>query len=631
MNIFPVLLLYLVFLLTLGKAQNNTNLSLRDSCDPVPTLKITNRTRELECCNEILQKFQRRWFNESIYLTSVLATLQAWNCPQFNEECTNRTFDFTTYTALVYERFCNESKLIKECASKVIQVQQSSLPAVASSFDLTNTSWSSLAQNLTSASISSSDLEEPCIQIALLDSPSGGYGNYHEIKNYILPFCEAAWCGYDTDTFTTRRISSWSCMPSRCRANIIILMTVSILLAIAITIGNATVIVVYGTSKKLLHSQTIFRLALGCADFIVGAVIFPAAVYTLYALFLMVTNFEVPYEVTGDAIDGTNMVTIKIRRIQNSEQAQEANFLPYYAEIIGFVTTLSFTLSIYLLAVSGIDRLIALWRPLRYAQDKAKRFAWISCLVTLALASLVSSTPFYVTSLRYAVSGSMLVTIVGASSLIVYICAFILPLIFTWSVSLAIYFVAKRNFKERRQLYINAQQNLQQHRRLNRILALIVTAFSLSIIPTILVLIIVIFLPNTSPIFRGQKYNSFNNAIANALELIAAIILTCNSLWNCLIYSARNKEFRKVAAKRYEQLCRVTGLLAVHRAFKKCCKSCRQKRSTPTSTHSSNVRASEETLDGTVSINNKSLGTMGTPLSSERKQIVSTSFSSAKL
>ena len=82
-------------------------------------LFIANRTRELECCQNISENLYLNWPLQGAYLTRSLATLQAWNCPQFNEACSNRSLDFTDYTSLIYDRFCNQSSLLQRCGSVV--------------------------------------------------------------------------------------------------------------------------------------------------------------------------------------------------------------------------------------------------------------------------------------------------------------------------------------------------------------------------------------------------------------------------------------------------------------------------------------------------------------------------------
>ena len=118
--------LFIIFLtcLAVATAQNistNDDIFLSNKCTAVPDLFIQNRTRELQCCQEIIEDLFISWSNQGAYLTRTLATLKAWNCPEFDEVCSNRSLAFTDYTSLVYDRFCNESSLIQQCGLVVTE------------------------------------------------------------------------------------------------------------------------------------------------------------------------------------------------------------------------------------------------------------------------------------------------------------------------------------------------------------------------------------------------------------------------------------------------------------------------------------------------------------------------------
>ena len=84
-------------------------------CVTAPDLFIKNRTLELQCCKNIIKNLYTNWYKQEAYLSRTLATLKAWNCPEFDEVCFNRWLGFTDYSSLVYDRFCNESSLIEKC------------------------------------------------------------------------------------------------------------------------------------------------------------------------------------------------------------------------------------------------------------------------------------------------------------------------------------------------------------------------------------------------------------------------------------------------------------------------------------------------------------------------------------
>ena len=84
-----------------------------------PDLFIQNRTRKLHRFQKIINNLYTNWSNQGAYFSRTLATLKAWNCPEFDEVCSNRLLAFTDYSWLVYDRFCNESSLIQRCGLAV--------------------------------------------------------------------------------------------------------------------------------------------------------------------------------------------------------------------------------------------------------------------------------------------------------------------------------------------------------------------------------------------------------------------------------------------------------------------------------------------------------------------------------
>ena len=100
---------------------DKSKIYLKETCVPAPDLFIKNRTHELQCCQNITKNLYTKWSYQGVYLSRTLATLKAWNCPEFDEVCSNRWLAFTDYSSLVYDRFCNESSLIQKCGLVVTE------------------------------------------------------------------------------------------------------------------------------------------------------------------------------------------------------------------------------------------------------------------------------------------------------------------------------------------------------------------------------------------------------------------------------------------------------------------------------------------------------------------------------
>ena len=119
LKLFCILIVVYFFAFAQAQSEESEIISLEDTCTPVPGLFIENRTREIECCDVIIANLYRLWSTQRVYLSKTLATLKSWNCTQLDQFCSNRSLAFTEYTALMYDRFCDESQLFQSCRSVV--------------------------------------------------------------------------------------------------------------------------------------------------------------------------------------------------------------------------------------------------------------------------------------------------------------------------------------------------------------------------------------------------------------------------------------------------------------------------------------------------------------------------------
>ena len=110
--------------------------------------------------------------------------------------------------------------------------------------------------------------------------------------------------------------------------------------------------------------------------------------------------------------------------------------------------------------------------------------------------------------------------------------------------------------------YIAARPSLRRHdrqcqsndeRRLLATLGIMMTAFTLCIVPTAIVLIIS---ANSSYIIKrnSRDYDPVTTTKLSSAMLLAGLVLVSNSLWNCFIYSIREKSFRKAAKLLYKRI-----------------------------------------------------------------------------
>jgi len=205
-------------------------------CEFTSGLIVGSRARELECCNELANLYHLHWATNDIPLTTFLETLRQWNCPQYEEQCANRVFAFTTFSKLVYDYFCNSTSVIETCFSQVNATvstilkryrYHSSLNSNFTTMNLTNflslkkstasserMKWKSLVSLIRPSLLTIDELKEPCIAMAQYDNEEVHNGGYQDFTLLLLT-CEPAWCGFSPEAFRAHRISFWTCLTSR--------------------------------------------------------------------------------------------------------------------------------------------------------------------------------------------------------------------------------------------------------------------------------------------------------------------------------------------------------------------------------------------------------------------------------
>ena len=307
------------------------------------------------------------------------------------------------------------------------------------------------------------------------------------------------------------------------------------------------------------HSQCIFRLFLGVSDIIVGLIILPTTVNKILKTFRSPLQLQTPIHVIGQknicSTNGnyiyTNATTI-LNMLETTRMVENRIFPLVYKNTIGYFTNMCIIVSIYLLTVSGIDRLRALLMPLHYNQIVAKRFAWLSTIFCFCLAILISIVPIFLNNINYTITVMSFINIVGDEAVSFYIIEFIFPLLATWIISALTYLTARKTFA-RNISSATDEDNLKQQRRLNFVLILMLVMFSFSLLPCALALLIILIVPGTD-VRSLKNYNSIHNMVAYSLVSTAIIIMPTSCLWNCIIYSLRTKTFRKVAKEKYKNI-----------------------------------------------------------------------------
>ena len=303
-----------------------------------------------------------------------------------------------------------------------------------------------------------------------------------------------------------------------------------------------TVIVVYLKKMRIRTSQTFYKISLALSDIFTGIVIFPNFIIELAALVwkpvdqsaLSVTEVHGSFEECN----------ITHKAISNVGGSYLSKFSTSYLHFLGFFTSITILVSICTLVVASGDRCFALYNPFSYRQAKMKMVSVILIIIVWLLCCLVSIIPMIVSSIPYSISPSLLIIAFGNTGASLYVTAFALMFLTMWILTaFAIYLISKHK-TNKRNLNKNRRDRIDTERRITRTLLLMVAAFSLNIVPSILLLIIGFFL-------EGVHYqylymvpdNPSASIVFNTIQLVAVRILLCNSLANVFIYSVRQKAF----------------------------------------------------------------------------------------
>ena len=221
------------------------------------------------------------------------------------------------------------------------------------------------------------------------------------------------------------------------------------------------------------HSQDIFRLFLGVAYITVGLIVLPTAVNTMLKTYQRALRLQTPINIVGqDRFLFTNgsyiyiNKTLSVNMLEIITMTKNKLYSLVYKNSNGIFTNVCCTVSIYLLTVSGIDRLRAFLKQLHYNQDVAKRFAILSSIVCWILAIFVSVLPIFINDLSYVITLNTFILLFGRMVFTLYLAMTFLPLVATWIISSLIYIITRRAFYKNINLSTN-QDNVKKQRKLN--------------------------------------------------------------------------------------------------------------------------------------------------------------------
>lgn len=329
----------------------------------------------------------------------------------------------------------------------------------------------------------------------------------------------------------------------RCGANIVIIIVLCCIMSVAVIFANIVVITVFLKTRKLLNSQGIYKLSIAFADLLVGIVVIPTFVVTAYYL---IFQSHAGRRTVAQAANYSNITFTTYPAVDRVSRS--------YYNVVGVLTTTSLFVSVYTLLAAGIDRLLAVSRPLNYLSSDNKRIAAVTVGVVWVTSFIFAVFPLalYERDLLYGILTSMLVFLEGEKAMIIYAVTLFIPIILTLVNAVILFALLKRHSHHSRNLTSgnpdSADNSRNLERRLAKTLILMVGTFTACLMPV--AVLTTVGSSMTSVNFRAIESMDRQGMVAfTSLEFCAVIVLASNSLWNCLIYNVRNDDFRAEAKK----------------------------------------------------------------------------------
>ena len=330
---------------------------------------------------------------------------------------------------------------------------------------------------------------------------------------------------------------------------LILYFVVKIILAVATVICNATILGVIHLNKDQ-DVKSIYRMSLAIADLLMGLIVIPTNIGTMYQHLGQTPPFTELQNVTGFAITNDSLLSMQSESVEMKElNNQISNKFPSeYLGAVGFFTVLSLTVSVYSMVAASVDRFFAISRPLRYNDVKAffaAKLAVVSIWLTgIAFAVLSIVVP----NLSYAFVASHLATSDGKPILIIYSINFFLPILLMWSSIIATYVAARPGLRKH-----DKQLHTDHEMRLLGTLGVLTAVFTICVLPLAVILIVSAFLPFADTT-DSENFDPVATTKFISVEYSLSLLLASNSLWNCFIYSTRETNFRSAAKLLYKKI-----------------------------------------------------------------------------
>ena len=314
-------------------------------------------------------------------------------------------------------------------------------------------------------------------------------------------------------------------------------------LALATAFGNATILGVLSHKKQTV--QSIYRLSLAVADFIMGVVVIPIYLWSAYNRLVQSPLFSELTNITGyDSALSMQPVVVELKGLLPNKYS--SNYVAVSA--IGFFNVLSSSTSAFSLVAVAFDRFVAMHRPLKYKHSKAIFAAKITVVSLWFVGLTLAILPIVIPDVDYTLYISSIASTGGNSFLMVYGIGFCAMVVLMWFLMIATYIAARSSLRRH-----DRQRRSNDERRLLTTLGIMMTVFTLCIVPSAVVLLIS---GNSSHIIKrnSKDYDPVTTTKLFSAGVLVGLVLVSNSLWNCFIYSIREKSFRIATKLLYKRI-----------------------------------------------------------------------------
>ena len=330
---------------------------------------------------------------------------------------------------------------------------------------------------------------------------------------------------------------------------------ISTALALAIVICNATILGVLSQMKQ--DVQSIYRLSLAVADFIMGMVVMLINIAIWCRLLVQSPSFTQLRNVTGKVIDNDSFLSTQLVAVELNYVLPD-QFSNHYASAFNFFENLSFIVSVATLIAASFDRFVAIFRPLKYNELKAISAAKITVASLWFVGLTFAILPIAISGTGYSFESAYSVSLGRQSIRLMYTIALLLAVMLMWSSIIATYVAARRNLRTNLRRHCRKSPTNVEMRLLGTLGALI-AIFTLCIVPQAIFLMISVYLPYVD----WKNPSDFN--VVGAMQFksvrdVIEMVVVSNSLWNCFIYSIRETTFRRASKLLYKRIAKCLKL-----------------------------------------------------------------------